>query len=246
MDMRPVIILTLLILALIIAIAIMGYLLLRFGGISLHEALMISVTAIPAFVYSALLFWDRLKMNPEIRLTDQVMIFFPENEPAFRLHVGLDNVGHKDVFLRGSAKICVRNIKGEKYVISPLWYGVGVESIKGKVLLGAGLSTAIDIAWRRVAERNPQLLKGTFDVNLTVYADGVKEIKRFIIYIKDPRDPSKVTLELIKALGRRKKLKFCKHCYMAYPVEKARCPYCIEEQERPLWWVQDWTPLKSK
>jgi hypothetical protein len=56
--------------ALIVAIAMVGYLLFRFGEIPLYEALMISVTAIPAFIYSALLFWDRLKMNPEIRLTD--------------------------------------------------------------------------------------------------------------------------------------------------------------------------------
>jgi hypothetical protein len=244
--MRPAIALTFLILALIIAIAIVGYLLLQFGGISLHEALMISVTAIPAFVYSALLFWDRLRMNPAIRLTDHVMIFFPENEPAFRLHVGLDNVGHKDVSLRGSAKICVRNIKGEKYIISPLWYGVGVESVKDKILLSAGSSTAVDVAWKRIVERNPQLLKGTFDVNLIVHADGAKAIKRFIIYLEDPRDPSKVTLEIIKALRRKKKLRFCKHCYMAYPMRKAHCPYCIGEQERPSWWIVDWTPLKYK
>jgi hypothetical protein len=246
MGMRPAIALTLLILVLTVAIAIVGYLLLRFGGISLHEALIISVTAIPAFVYSALLFQDRLKMNPTIKLTDQIMIVFPENEPAFRLNIGLNNIGHKDVFLRGSTKICAYNSKGEKYVISPLWYGLGAELVKGKISLGAGLSTAIDIAWRRVVERNPQLLKGTFDVNLIVHADGAKEIKRFVIYIEDPRDPSKVTLELLKALGRRKKLKFCKHCYMAYSVEKVRCPYCTGEQERPSWRVEDWTPLKSK
>lgn len=102
--MRPKLLLITILAIIVLLMCIVSYILHICLRVDLYQAVIISVTAIPALTYQTLLFWDRLRQMPAIELGKEYLLHFPANEP-FRLYVGLRNLCYKDLVLVTRAEI---------------------------------------------------------------------------------------------------------------------------------------------